>query len=76
MEKKAVADLELLRELRRSRNKTQWDVGQALGYKSKSSYAMMELGQYEIDVKTANGIAEYLNFSDREVLAVFFPSYA
>jgi transcriptional regulator with XRE-family HTH domain len=76
MTKHAGADLELLREIRRSRGKTQGDVGQALGYKSKSSYAMMELGTYAIDVGVANGIAEYLEMTDREVLAVFFPSYA
>ncbi len=69
-------DLALLRELRRAKGKTQKDVGDALGYQSKSTYAMMEQGQTGIDIETANGIALCLEMTDREVLAVFFTSYA
>lgn len=67
------ANLELLRQIRKDRGKTQGDVAEALGYKSKSCYCSMEIGLYTIDTGTANKIANFLNMTDLEKLAVFFP---
>ncbi|WP_379701981.1 helix-turn-helix domain-containing protein [Mediterraneibacter gnavus] len=67
------ANLELLREIRKSRGKTQAEVAEAIGYKSKSCYCSMEVGLYAIDTGTANKIADFLNMTDLEKLAVFFP---
>lgn len=69
-------NLELLRDIRRSKGRTQQDVGEALGYKSKSTYCSMELGTYAIDVGVADKIAQYLEMTDQEILAVFFPGCA
>ena len=69
-------NLELLREFRRRRGINQKDMAFALGYKSESPYAMMELGQREINVKAANAISTVLGFSADECLMVFFPSFA
>ena len=69
-------NVELLRELRRVRGFSQKEVSDGIGYKSPSSYIMIELGQRKVSTETANAISEFLGFSADECLMVFFPSFA
>lgn len=66
-------NLELLREIRKSKGVTQEQMAEYLGYKSKSAYFNLETGIVKISTEAANKIAAKLEMTAEQKLAVFLP---
>lgn len=66
-------NLELLREIRKSKNVTQEQMAECLGYKSKSAYCNLETGVVKISTEAATKIAAKLEMTPEQKLAVFLP---
>lgn len=59
---------EILKELRLENNKTQKEVAEVLGYKSKSGYSMLENGKVELTIQKAKILANFYNVD----ITIFF----
>ncbi len=66
-------NLELLRDIRKSKGITQEQMAEYLGYKSKSAYCNLETGLVKISTEAANKIAAKLGMTAEQKLAVFLP---
>lgn len=65
-------NLLLLKEERTKRGITQEQLAKCLGFKSKSSYCLMEKGITSISVDMANKIVVYLGLSKEMAYKIFF----
>lgn len=67
-------DLELLKQERVAKGFTQKYMAEALGFKDRSSYCLIEKGKCSVDIEMANRIASVLNLSERRTFEIFFAS--
>lgn len=67
-------DLELLKQERVAKGFTQKYMAEALGFKDRSSYCLIEKGKCSVDIEMANRIASVLNLSERRTFEIFFVS--
>lgn len=67
-------DLELLKQERVAKGYTQKYMAEALGFKDRSSYCLIEKGKCSVDIELANRIASVLNLSERRTFEIFFVS--
>lgn len=65
-------NLELLKQERVSRGLTQKYMAEALGFKDRSSYCLIENGKCSVDIGLANRIARVLNLSEQRTYEIFF----
>jgi DNA-binding XRE family transcriptional regulator len=65
-------NLILLKKERIKRGFTQEKMAQLLGFKSKSSYCLIEKGKVGISVDIAGDIAKQLGLSKKKVVKIFF----
>ena len=67
-------NLELLKQERKSQGFTQQYMAEALGFKDRSSYCLIENGKCSVDIELANRIELILNLSERRTFEIFFAS--
>lgn len=67
-------DLELLKQERVAKGFTQKYMAEALGFKDRSSYCLIEKGKCSVDIDLANRIASVLNLSEQKTFEIFFAS--
>lgn len=67
-------DLELLKQERVAKGFTQKYMAEALGFKDRSSYCLIEKGKCSVDIDLANRIASVLNLSEQRTFEIFFAS--
>lgn len=65
-------NLKLLAAKREEKGLTQEQMGNYLGYKSKSSYCMMENGKIKITIEAAKKIKNILQLTNKEFNTIFF----
>ena len=59
--------LNKLKEIRENKGLTQSDMAELLGYKHKSGYNKLELGDRKITLEQAKIISEYFNMTIEEI---------
>lgn len=67
-------NLELLKQERLAKGFTQKYMAEALGFKDRSSYCLIEKGKCSVDIELANRIASILDLSERRTFEIFFAS--
>ncbi|MBD5477853.1 MAG: helix-turn-helix transcriptional regulator [Lachnospiraceae bacterium] len=67
-------NLELLKQERVAKGFTQKYMAEALGFKDRSSYCLIEKGKCSVDIELANRIASVLDLSDGRTFEIFFAS--
>lgn len=67
-------NLKLLKQVRLNRGYTQKFMSEALGFKDRSSYCLIENGKISIDIELANKIASVLDLDDAQTFEIFFTS--
>lgn len=68
MNKRVILNVCLLRELRKQNNFTQEKLSSILGYKSRNSYALVEMGKRGMSLKKLSVLADLYNISVDELL--------
>lgn len=66
-------NLKLLRDKRKAKGITQEEMAEAMGYRNKSSYSMLENGQVKFDAEKMKIVKYKLDLTDSEYFEIFLP---